>query len=99
MFAARVCISTGFQWWAGPPWDFGSSQALIPSVLLRASDLYLPPAVCLTGDLPSPDGMTLGGDAGLIGGQEPLAQQRHRCPGARCAYLPSPFRAQACSTH
>ena len=46
-----------------------------------ASDLYSPPAACLAGDLPSPDGMTLGGDAGLIGGQEPLAQQRHRCPG------------------
>ena len=53
-----------------------------PSVLLRASDLYSPPAACLAGDLPSPDSMTLGGDAGLTGGQEPLAQQRHRCPGA-----------------
>ena len=30
MFAARVCISTGCPWWAGPPWDFGSSQAPIP---------------------------------------------------------------------
>ena len=30
MFAARVCISTGCPRWAGPPWDFGSSQALIP---------------------------------------------------------------------
>ena len=41
-----------------------------------------PPVACLAGDLPSLDDMTLGGDAGLIGGQEPLAQQRHRCPGA-----------------
>ena len=31
--------------------------------------------------LASPDGMTLGGDARLTGGQEPLAQQPHRCPG------------------
>ena len=54
----------------------------IPLFLLRTSDLYSPPAACLAGDLPSPDGMTLGGDAGLTGGQEPLAQQRHRCPGA-----------------
>ena len=46
-----------------------------------ASDLYSAPAACLAGDLPSPDDMTLGGDAGLTGGQEPLAQQRHRCPG------------------
>ena len=46
------------------------------------SDLYSPPAACLTGDLPSPDCMTLGGDAILTGGQEPLAQQRHRCLGA-----------------
>ena len=46
-----------------------------------ASDLYSPPAACLTGDLPSPDGLTLGGDAGLTGGQEPLAQQCHRCSG------------------
>ena len=30
MFAARVCISTGCPRWAGPPWDFGSSQAPIP---------------------------------------------------------------------
>ena len=30
MFAARVCISMGCPWWASPPWDFGSSQALIP---------------------------------------------------------------------
>ena len=30
MYAARVCISTGCPWWAGPPWDFGSSQAPIP---------------------------------------------------------------------
>ena len=28
------------------------------------------------------DSMTLGGDAGLTGGQELLAQQCHRCPGA-----------------
>ena len=30
MFTARVCISTGCPWWAGPPWDFGSSQSPIP---------------------------------------------------------------------
>ena len=30
MFATRVCISTGCPRWAGPPWDFGSSQASIP---------------------------------------------------------------------
>ena len=30
MFVTRVCISTGCPWWAGPPWDFGSSQAPIP---------------------------------------------------------------------
>ena len=30
MFAARVCISAGCPRWAGPPWDFGSSQAPIP---------------------------------------------------------------------
>ena len=29
---------------------------------------------CLTGDLSSPDGMNLGGDVGLTGGQEPLTQ-------------------------
>ena len=29
MFVARVCISTGCPRWAGPPWDFGSSQAPI----------------------------------------------------------------------
>src|SRR5215216_306866 len=52
------------------------------------SDLYSLPAACLAGDLPSPDGMTLGGDVGLIGGQEPLAQQRHRCPGSP-PFLPS----------
>ena len=63
----------------GPPWDFGSAQPQFPSVLLRFRSLLAP---CLTDDLPSPDGMTLGGDAGLTGGQEPLAQQRHRCPGA-----------------
>lgn len=64
------------------PGILGHPRPRFPSVLLRASDLYSPPAACLTGDLPSPDGMTLGGDAGLTGGQEPLAQQRHRCPGA-----------------
>ena len=30
MFAAWVCISTRCPRWAGPPWDFGSSQAPIP---------------------------------------------------------------------
>ena len=60
----------------------GRPRPRFPSVLLRASDLYSPPAACLAGDLPSPDGMTLGRDAGLTGGQEPLAQQRHCCPGA-----------------
>ena len=30
MFTTRVCISTGCPPWAGPPWDFGSSQAPIP---------------------------------------------------------------------
>ena len=30
MFTTRVCISTGCPRWAGPPWDFGSSQAPIP---------------------------------------------------------------------
>ena len=30
MFAAQVCISTGCPRWAGPPWDFWSSQAPIP---------------------------------------------------------------------
>ena len=30
MFAAWVCISTGCPRCAGPPWDFGSSQAPIP---------------------------------------------------------------------
>ena len=64
------------------PGILGRPRPRFPSVLLRASDLYSPPAACLTGDLPSPDGMTLGGDARLTGGQEPLAQQRHRCPGA-----------------
>ena len=64
------------------PGILGHPRPRFPSVLLRASDLYSPPAACLAGDLPSPDGMTLGGDAGLTGGQEPLAQQRHRCPGA-----------------
>ena len=47
-----------------------------------AFDLYSPLAACLVGDLPSPDDMTLGGDARLTGGQEPLAQQCHCCPGA-----------------
>src|SRR3989337_1281665 len=60
--------------WVGPDPD--------SPLFCCASDLYSPPAACLAGDLPSPDGMTLGGDAGLIGGQEPLAQQRHHCLGA-----------------
>ena len=66
----------------GHPGILGRPRPQFPSVLLRASDLYSPPGACLAGDLPSPDGMTLGEDAGLTGGQEPLAQQRHRCPGA-----------------
>ena len=47
-----------------------------------ASDLYSPPAACLTGDMLSSDDMTLGGDVGITGGQEPLAQHHHCCPGA-----------------
>ena len=65
-----------------PPWDFGSAQAPIPLCSVALLISTPPLAACLAGDLPSPDGMTLGGDAGLTGGQEPLAQQRHRCPGA-----------------
>ena len=81
-----------------PPWDFGSAQAPIP-LFCCAFDLYSPPAACLASDLPSPNGMTLGGDAGLTGGQEPLAQQHHRCRDAPSCLPSSPFRAQACSSH
>ena len=78
-----VCVSLqGAHGGPAHPGILGRPRPRFPSVLLRASDLYSPPAACLAGDLPSPDGMTLGGDAGLTGGQEPLAQQRHRCPGA-----------------
>ena len=100
MFAARVCISTGCpRWAAAHPGILGQPRPRFPSVLLRASDLYSPPAACLAGALPSPDSMTLGGGAKLTGGQEPspnrviAARARHR------AYLPSSFMAQARSTH
>ena len=78
------------RWAAAHPGILGRPRPQFPSVLLRASDFSSPPAACRAGDLPSPDGMTLGGDAGLTGGQEPLAQQRHRCPGAPPC-LPSQF--------
>ena len=59
--------------WVGPGTD--SPQ------FYCAYNLYSPPATCLIGDLPSLDDMPIGGDVGLTGGQEPLAQQRHHCPG------------------
>ena len=43
--------------------------------------------------------MTLVGDAELTGGQEPLANSVTAARAHCRAYLPSPFRAQACSTH
>ena len=100
MFAARVCISTGCPGWAeAHPGILGWPRPQFPSVLLCASDLYSPPAACLAGDLPSPDGMTLGGDARLTGGQELFPNSVTAIQARRCAYLPRPFRAQACSTH
>ena len=64
-----------------PPWDFGSAQAPIPLCSAARFRSLLAPSRLPRRRLAVPDGMTLGGDAGLTGGQEPLAQQRHRCPG------------------
>ena len=82
MFTARGVSLQGAHGGLAHPGILGRPRPRFPSVLLCASNLYSPLAACLAGDLPSRDGVTLGGDTGLTGGQEPLAQQRHRYPGA-----------------
>ena len=97
MYATGVWIYRVPMVEGGPPWDFGSAQTPIPLCYnaLPISTRLQPPASL------SPDGMTLGGYAELIGGQELLAQERHRCPGTPLC-LPSQSvqgSSVACSTH